>query len=229
MTRALAACFTLILLAACAAPPEPPPPAAASAQVPPTKSRPVTARQRELAVIMGNMSGTFDSIAQEKGPGVGTRMRIAPMWVERQPAGEYWLYVEHARLATDPRPFRQRIYRFTESEGKFFADVFALPGNPASFAGEWRKPKPFEGSTPGQLREYAGCRLAVGHMTMMFWARTEGKACRAENPAAAHEFSEMLVSSVGMKNGEQAYDPAGRLIAGEAGVWDFRRMSREPR
>ncbi len=228
MTRALAASFTLILLAACAAPPEPPPPTAA-AQVPRTKPRPVTARERELAVIMSFMSGTFDSIAQEKGPGVGTRMRIAPMWIERQQAGEYWLYVEHARIASDPKPFRQRIYRFTQSEGKFSADVFALPGDPDKFAGEWRKPKPFEGVTPEQLREYAGCRLEVGHMTMMFWARTQGKACRAENAAAAHEFSEMLVSSVGMKNGEQAYDPAGRLIAGEAGVWDFRRMSREPR
>ena len=175
------------------------------------------------------MSGTFDSIAQAKGPGVGTRMRIAPMWIERQQTGEYWVYVEHARIADDPRAFRQRIYRFTESEGKFSADVFALPGNPRDFAGEWRKPRPFERFMPAQLREYPGCRLAVGHMTMMFWARTEGKACRAENPAAAHEFSEMLVSSVGMKNGEQAYDPAGRLIAGEAGVWDFRRMSREPR
>ena len=227
MTRVLAVVFTLAL-AACAAPPASPPPVA-SAEAPRNTPRPVTARQRELATIMSYMSGTFDSIAQQKGPGVGTRMRIAPMWIERQQAGEHWLYVEHARIEDDPRPFRQRIYRFTESEGKFLADVFALPGNPRDFVGEWRKPKPFEGFTPERLREYAGCRLAVGHMTMMFWARTEGKACRAENPAAAHEFSEMLVSSVGMKNGEQAYDPAGRLIAGEAGAWDFRRMSREPR
>lgn len=227
--RTLATALALAL-AACAAPQASPPGAvASSAEAPRGKPRPVTARERELAVIMGYMSGTFDSIAQQKGPGVGTRMRIAPMWAERQQAGEYWLYVEHTRIAEDPRPFRQRIYRFTESGGTFSADVFALPAHPGDFAGEWRKPRPFEGFTPAQLREYAGCRLAVGHMTMMFWARTEGKACRAENPAAAHEFSEMLVSSVGMKNGEQAYDPSGRLIAGEAGVWDFRRISREPR
>lgn len=225
MTRFLAVFFALIL-AACAAP-QGPPPADAAASAPRSKPR-VTPRQRELATVMSFMSGTFDSIAQASGPGVGTRMRIAPMWVERQQAAEHWFYVEHSRIADDPRPFRQRIYRFTESEGKLYGDVFALPGNPRDFAGEWRKPKPFERFTPAQLREYPGCRLAVGHMTMIFWARTEGKACRAENPAAGHEYTEMLVSSSGMKNGEQAYDPAGRLIAGEAGVWDFRRMSREP-
>ena len=229
MTRVLAISIA-IALAACAAPAQPDLPVSpVSVEPPRAKPRPVSGRQRELAVIMAHMPGTFDSIAQQTGPGVGTRMRVAPMWVERQEDGEYWLYVEHARIDSDARPFRQRIYRFTESEGNFFADVFALPGEPRDFAGEWRKPKPFEGTTPGQLREYAGCRLAVGHMTMLFWARTEGKACRAENAAAAHQYSEMLVNSAGMKNGERAYDPAGRLIAGEAGVWDFRRMSREPR
>ena len=109
MMRFLAIGLSLTL-AACAAPPEPPP-AAASAQAPRSKPHPLTARQRELATVMSYMSGTFDSIAQEKGSGAGTRMRIAPMWVERQQAGEYWLYVEHARIADDPKPFRQRIDR----------------------------------------------------------------------------------------------------------------------
>lgn len=233
MTRVLAIFIALFLAGCAAAPPPVVPQAATQANPPPgaprTKPAPITERQRELATIMSFMSGTFDSIAQEKGPGAGTRMRVAPMWIERQQAGEHWLYVEHARIESDPAPFRQRIYRFSELEGKFFADIFALPGNPRDFAGEWRKPKPFEGFRAEQLREYPGCRLAVGHMTMMFWARTEGKACRAEDPAAAHEFTEMLVNSAGMKYGEQGYDPAGRQIAGTTGVWDFRRMSREPR
>ena len=77
--------------------------------------------------------------------------------------------------------------------------------------------------------ESDGCRLGVGYMLSMFWARTEGKACRAEHPAAAHEFTEFFASSAGMKDGEQSYDSAGRLVAGVAGIWEFRRVSREPR
>jgi hypothetical protein len=155
-------------------------------------------------------------------------MRIAPFWKEREKQGEYWLYVEHTKVANDTKPFRQRIYRFTESAGAFTGAVYALPGSPERFVGEWRKAAPFAEYQPGQLREYEGCRLKVGQMTMIFWARTEGKACRAEL-GAYQEYTEMLVASNGMKDGEQAYDASGKLIAGEAGVWDFRRTSREPR
>ena len=180
---------------------------------------------RELEVAMSYLPGTFESIAQEKGgPGPGTRMRIAPMWVERAKQGEHWFYVEHAKSEDDAKPFRQRIYRFTNDNRKFSADVFSLPGDAKGFVGEWKKEKPFEKFSVADVREFHGCRLAIGYMLTMWWARTEGKACRAETAGAGHEHSEMLVNAAGMKNGHQAYDPDGRLIAGEPGVWDFRRI-----
>ena len=214
MKNALA--VSLLTLAACASAP------------PPEVFKPTPHGQRELALIMSFMPGTFDSIAQDKGPGAGTRMRIAPFWKEREKQGEYWFYVEHVKAGNEAKPFRQRIYRFTESEGAFTGAIYALPGSPERFVGEWRKPAPFAEFQPAQMREFEGCRLKVGQMTMIFWARTEGKACHAEL-GAAQEFTEMLVSSNGMKNGEQAYDASGKLVAGEAGVWDFRRTSREPK
>ena len=208
-----------------------PPTAPEPAQKPESRPRKPRAERplpgaRELAVAMSYLPGTYESIEQEKGgPGPGTRMRIAPMWVERTRDGEYWFYVEHTKIETDDKPFRQRIYRFTNDNRKFAADVFALPGDAKAFVGEWKKEKPFEKFSAGDLREYEGCRLAIGHMMTMWWARTEGKTCRAETPGAGHEFSEMFVSTAGMKNGHQAYDPDGRLIAGEPGVWDFRRVA----
>ena len=228
MTRSLVVAAMLGLMGCAASAPVANEPVAQAAPVHPP-AQPTPAGQRVLATLMSFLPGTFDSIAQEKGPGTGTRMRIAPFWREREKAGEFWLYVEHARAGDEARPFRQRIYRFTESRGRIYGDVFALPGPAAGFAGEWRKPAPFAQYRAEQLREFAGCRLGGGQMETLFWMRTEGKACRAEHPAAAHEFSEMLVGPTGMKNGEQGYDAAGKLVAGEAGVWDFRRMSREPR
>ena len=177
---------------------------------------------------MSFMPGTFDSIAQEKGPGAGTRMRIAEFWKARQEKGEFWLYVEHAKVGDDARPFSQRIYRYMESDGKFWAEQYALPGKPANFVGEWRKPEPFAAYKPEQMREYEGCRMKVGQMTVMFWVQTEGKTCKAGNSAIAYESTSIFANSAGMKEGSQGFDPAGRQIAGEAGVWDFRRMSREP-
>ena len=221
MTRNLVIAAALGL-AACASAPPP-------QEFPPAKPARLTANQRELAVFMSFMPGTFDSIDHGKGPGVGTRMRIAPFWEERRAQGEHWFYVELARIADDPRPFRQRIYRFTAEGGKFAADIFALPGDARDFVGEWRKSKPFAAYSPAQLREYRGCRLGLGHMTIQFWARTEGKACRAEDASVTHEVTAMRASAVGMQYGIQGYDPAGKQISGEAGIWDFRRMAPVPR
>jgi hypothetical protein len=162
MKNALAATLLLILSACAAAPP-------------PEVFNPTPLGQRELALIMSFMSGTYDSIAQDKGPGPGTRMRIAPFWKEREKQGEYWLYVEHTKVESDAKPFRQRIYRFTESSAAFTGAVYKLPGPPERFVGEWRKAAPFAEYRPAQLREYEGCRLKVGQMTMLFLGAHRGE------------------------------------------------------
>ncbi len=208
----------LLLAAACAAPP------------PPREAlRPTGAGQRELGLTMGFMPGTYESINQDKGPGAGVRMRIAEFWKPLQKTGEFWMYMEQAKIGAEDKPFTQRIYRIVESDGKFWAEIYALPADAKNFVGEWRKPQPFAAYNPAQLREYAGCRMSMGHMTIMFWMRTESKGCRAENRDVAYETTEILGNSAGMKQGTVGFDPAGRQIAGEAGAWDFRRIAATPR
>jgi len=219
-----------LALGACATtPPESPkpaePPRAEAAKLHPNVIR-------RLAVFTSYLVGTYESIAQERGqpgPGVGTRMRVAPFWQELGAQGEFWFYVEMAPLGEDARPFRQRIYRFTASGQRLRADVFALPGPPAQFVNEWRKPKPFERFRPEQLRIYEGCAMPIGAMESMFWGHTEGKKCLTDNPSVAYERTDLFASSAGMKTGIFGFDPAGRQVAGEAGPWDFRRITAELR
>ena len=174
--------------------------------------------------------GTYESIAQDTpGPGVGTRMRMAPFWKEEAAKGEFWFYVEMARLGEDAKPFRQRIYRFTATGHRLRADVFALPGPPDEFINEWRKPRPFERFRPSQVRLYEGCAMPIGAMESMFWAHTQGKKCRTDDPSVAYERTDLFASSAGMKTGVFGFDPAGRQVAGEAGPWDFRRLTAELR
>jgi hypothetical protein len=219
-----------LALAGCAAVAEPvaqPAPAkVADAQSVP---KPTAGDIRMLAVMTSYLPGTYESIAQDKGPGVGVRMRIAPFWTERSKDGEFWFYVEQSRVGEDDKPFQQRIYRFTGARHRFRADVFGLPGEPARFVNEWRKPKPFDAVGPGDLRAFPACAMPIGTMTAMFWAHTQGVDCRAENPTVAYERTDLFASSVGMKLGTFGFDPAGRQIAGEAGPWDFRRFTAELR
>ena len=89
--------------------------------------------------------------------------------------------------------------------------------------------EPFAAYKPEQLREYAGCRLMMGHMTIMYWVRREAKTCRAENRAVAYEITEILGNSAGMKEGTMGFDASGKHIAGENGARDFRRIAAVPR
>jgi len=182
---------------------------------------------RMLSVGTDFLHGTFNSVAQEKGPGAGTRMRIARMWPEREKtAGEIWLYVEMARVEDESHPFRQRIWRATVTAHKFRIDEFGLPGDPKEFVGEWRKPKPFAAFGPGQLREYPGCGLEMGLMLSMTWAHTNGQSCKGDDPKVAYERTDMFASTAGMKLGTFGYDASGKQVAGESLVYDFRRVAR---
>jgi len=156
-------------------------------------------------------------------------MHMAPFWPELGAQGEFWFYMEMAPVGEDSKPFRQRIYRFSATGQRLHADVFALPGPPAEFTNEWRKPKPFERLRPEQLRLYDGCAMPIGAMESMFWAHTEGKKCLTDNRSVAYERTDLFASSAGMKTGIFGFDPAGRQVAGEAGPWDFRRITAELR
>jgi len=182
---------------------------------------------RMLSVGSAFLEGTFNSIAQEKGPGEGTRMRIARMWPEREKSdGEIWLYLEMARAADESHPIRQRIWRLTVSRHKFSIDEFGMPGDPKDFVGEWRKPKPFADYRPGQLTEYRGCSMEIGLMLSMTWAHTKGTSCRGDYPNVAYERTDMFASSAGMKMGTFGYDASGKQVAGEPLVYDFRRTAK---
>ena len=224
---------TALALSACAA--TPPATPVDAARSPETGRREVASNKphpndiRRVAVFTSYISGTYESIAQDKGPGVGTRMHVAPFWPELGKQGDFWFYVELARLGEDAKPFIQRIYRFTAATHRLHADVFALPGPPAEFVNEWRKPKPFERFRPEQMKIYQDCAMPIGAMESMFWAHTQGNKCRTDNPSVAYERTDMFASSAGMKLGTFGFDPAGRQVAGEAGVWDFRRISAELR
>lgn len=220
-----------LALCACAAtPPENPKPAEPAKPVrgeAATKPHPNDIRR--VAVFTSYLVGTYESIAQDKGPGVGTRMHFAPFWTELGAKGDFWFYVEIAKVGDDAKPFHQRIYRFTAATHRLRAEVFELPGPPREFVNEWRKPQPFERFRPDQLRIYEDCAMPIGAMESMFWAHTAGTKCRTDNPTVAYERTDLFASSAGMKIGTFGYDPAGRQVAGEAGVWDFRRITAELR
>jgi hypothetical protein len=187
------------------------------------EGEPTPQGQRELGMLAAFLPGTWDALPQ---PGQSaTRLRMVEFW--KKDKGERWIYAEYVNPAEDARPVRQRIYRFTERGRKIYGDVFKVP---ARFAGEWRKPDPFDGVGPGDLERFEKCRLVfVRQHEALFAGGTEGRECRGDRPGVAYERSEFHLSSATLRHLDQGFDAAGRVVAGEARPWELRKTSRVPR
>jgi CpeT protein len=195
----------------------------------PEDSHPTPAGQGYLSLLVRFMTGTFETISQESRLGISTpqKLRGVPIWKDQ--SGAAWMYVEYAQAGQEEAPFRQRIYRFTESDGLITAAVFELPGDPRRFVGEWRKAAPFAGFTPADLRERPGCRIEfIPQMDVLFNGGRKGDACHGEFPGAHHDHAEFYLSSSTLRTHEDGRDSAGKHVSGPAGPSEFRKVLQMP-
>ena len=212
---------TALAVAACATAPQPPEPQAAG---------PTQVGQRALGLLGFYFEGTFATVPQAASEGDSTpvTLRIAKFWSDRP--GEEWRYLEYVKRGEEAKPMLQRIYRFTEAGGEITGTRFDLPGDPTAFVGEWRKPRPFAGVTPGSLKERFGCRMRVlRQIEIRFAGGTTGKACRGERPEIAHEQWDFYAASSSIRILEAGFDASGKKVRGPAGPWEFRKSTQNTR
>jgi hypothetical protein len=119
--KRLLALFAVLLLSACAGP-EP-----IKAEEGPTYKG-----QRDLDALISFFSGTWDPLPG--GPRV--RLRVAEFW---HGSPVRWLYLEWVDMANEAVPTHHLVLRLAEHDGKLTSTSRRLPGDPARFAGEWRK------------------------------------------------------------------------------------------
>jgi hypothetical protein len=190
---------------------------------------PTPAGQAYMSLLVRFLTGTFESVADDDGtaPARREKLRQTPFWKDAK--GEFWLYAEFADTNDEARPYRQRIYRFTESKGLITAAIFEVPGKPADFAGEWRKPAPFASFKPSDLRERRGCAVVfIQQMEMIFNGGRAGEDCRGEFPGAHHEHAEFYVTSSSIRTLENGRDAAGKRAAGPPRSSEFRKILQIP-
>lgn len=187
--------------------------------------------QRQLELLGSFLTGTFESIAQAKGEGDLTpvKLRVARLWPER--AGEFWYYLEYAKAGSEDQPYLQRIVRTGEAGGEMLEVEYRLPVDGKQLVGEWKKPRPLAAIDPASLREIPGCRMRLGMQQMtLFDGGTIGKECRAHVPQGAYAVSDFFLSSSSLRAWDRGYDPAGKVVWGSAsGPLEFRRTASVPR
>jgi hypothetical protein len=182
--------------------------------------------QRSLELLATYLVGTWSTVEQPAGQGDSTpmRLRFARIWPERP--GEYWFYEEYVAAGDDRTVLRQRVFQLVREDTILRAVMYRLPGGAGAYAGEWRRPKPFDSLRPSSLLEARGCSVVwQSQIETYFAGGTPEKTCRGEDPKAAYEHSEYYLGSNSLRAWIQGLDAAGNRVSGLTGPSEFRKIS----
>ncbi|MEM9083650.1 MAG: chromophore lyase CpcT/CpeT, partial [Planctomycetota bacterium] len=161
------------------------------------------------------MIGSFDSVAQSERDEsyFPITLEMVPIWTEMN--GAKWLYIEQAVASAKERPYRQRVYRVTESaEGIFESAVFELP-NAMNYAGEWQEEDAIADLSPLDLSERKGCSVFLKMLlTGEFEGSTDGKNCLSSLNGASYATSEVAIGAHGLTSWDRGFDDKDEQIWG---------------
>ena len=176
--------------------------------------------------LVSFMEGSFSSEEQSKNDSdyYDIRLHMKRIWPEISSA--YYLYVEQAVASAQEKPYRQRVYRITNTyEGRFESAVFTIK-DPLRFAGEWKKENPLTELTPDSLTRREGCSVILTLMNDdTYEGSTEGNNCESDLRGAKYATSEVRISKDEIISWDKGYDADGRKVWGaEKGAYVFKKV-----
>lgn len=183
-------------------------------------------KSTDINSLVRLMEGTFSSEEQSKNDTdyFDITLHMKKIWHDRTDG--QWLYVEQALSSNQDAPYRQRVYRITNTyEGRFESAVFMF-NNPMRFTGEWKKENPLSGLNPDSLTQREGCSV---FLTLMndgsYEGGTSGKECLGEQRRAKYVTSEVKISEEGILSWDRGFDENDVQVWGaEKGGYFFKRI-----
>lgn len=175
---------------------------------------------------MAMMTGSFSSAEQsaEDDRFLDIRLQMVPIWTERSDGP--WLYVEQASALRMDQPYRQRVYRISQTEdGAVVSRVYELT-EPLRFAGAYQQPEVFDSLSPDSLTERVGCAVTLrGSAPDSFSGSTSDDQCKSSLRGASYATSKVEIYEDRLVTWDRGFDDAGQQVWGsEVGPYIFRRI-----
>lgn len=167
---------------------------------------------KEVLKVARLMSGDFSSEQQSKEDTsyFDIRLSIIPIWKDRKDAA--WLYVEQAISSKMDNPYRQRIYRLTQTaDGSYESAVFTL-NSPLRFAG---KVELVEKLGPDSLELRQGCSVFLKQISKnLYEGGTADKTCPSDMRGAAYASSIVSIRRKMLVSWDRGFDREGNQVWG---------------
>ncbi|MBS1517139.1 MAG: chromophore lyase CpcT/CpeT [Bacteroidetes bacterium] len=172
-------------------------------------------KSTDVNSLVNLMEGSFSSEEQSLNDSdyYDITLHMKRIWKDRTDA--QWLYVEQAVAQMQEKPYRQRVYRITNTqEGRFESAVFTF-ADPLRFAGDWKKDEPLEGLTPDSLLQREGCSVIL---TLMgedhYEGGTVGNNCPSDLRGAEFATSEVKIFKDMIESWDRGFDEKGNQVWG---------------
>lgn len=179
---------------------------------------------KSLDALQQLMQGHYSSEAQAKADSANyynISLRMTPIWKDR---GHY-LYVEQAIASKLDKPYRVRIYRLVEKEGKFISEVYTLK-NEKDWIGKWTTPEAFDALPLSDIELKQGCEVILKKTGKDTYSGSTGKGtCPSELRGASYATSVVTISKGQIVSWDQGFDKDGKQVWGaEKGGYIFLKL-----
>ncbi len=169
----------------------------------------------DINYLVNMLEGSYSSnLHSENDSGyLSIEMHIKKIWGDR--ADGKWLYTEQAVLMEPDKPYRQRVYRITQSGDRTFeSDVFTF-NEPLRFAGDWTKEDPLGELIPDSLTLQEGCTIYLSFTDEnTFEGSTRYDNCPCDFPGAKYLTSEVKITTEAILFRDMCYDANGLQVRG---------------
>ena len=188
----------------------------------------VSSRQSaaNYAELGQKMTGSFDSKLQASTDDsyYEISLHMYPIWEDRPGT---WLYVEQALYSAQDSPYRQRVYKVEQLNGrKFVSHVYELP-DPESFIGAYSDPANFNELSPADLIEREGCAVFLRRQKDgTYSGSTNEQDCSSSLRGASYATSKVTIGDGFIQSWDQGFNAEGEQVWGatEGGYMFFREQ-----
>ena len=160
------------------------------------------------------MTGTYSSTLQAERDSnyLPIILHMYPIWKDNEEAS--WLYVEQALASTATQPYRQRVYRLSETDNTFESKVYEL-ANPENFIGKWHSPEAFDSLTVADLVEREGCAVYLEKKDENYYGgSTIADECKSDFLGAMYATSEVTVYADSIVSWDRGWDENDNFLWG---------------
>jgi len=190
------------------------------------KASRVSPIEKELNKVVELMSGTFSSRDQAASDSLFYDINLVmfPIWEKDKEAK--WLYVEQAVTQNLMKPYRQRVYRISKTEGGAIESRVYELQTPADYIHGWEKPEMFDGIDSSSLKLREGCAVFLSASAGGCYAgSTNDKDCSSTLRGASYATSIVSVCADEIVSWDQGWDSSDSQVWGaETEGYVFKRL-----